>query len=111
MSTSRRASSILRDLAQFGALSNAWTYVAWVHRLAGNPAAAEVALREALAIATAIDDRSLESFVSCRIAEVLVAQQRFDEAESFLAIAERYPIGATETRIAGAHAQDPGRPR
>ncbi len=97
--------TILRDLAQFGSLANGWTYEAWVYRLAGDLPAAEAALREALAIAIEIEDRGLESFVSCRIAEVLVAQERFDEAESFLAVAERYPIGATETRIVGARAR------
>jgi tetratricopeptide (TPR) repeat protein len=95
----------LADFAQLGSLVNTRTYLAWVNRLAGDLPAAEAVLRDALAEAVEIGDQSLVSFVSCRLAEVLVGQERFDEAEGPLAVAERDPIGATETRIAGARAR------
>ena len=50
-------------------------------------------------------DRSLESFLSCRLAEVLVNQHRFDEAVVPLAVAERDPIRPTVSRILGAQAR------
>ena len=97
--------AILGDLAQFGSLVNARTFLAWAHRLAGDLPSAEAVLRQALAEAIEIGDRSLETFVSCRLAEVLVNEGRFDEAETPLAVAERDPVGATETRIVGARAR------
>ncbi len=95
----------LADFGQLGSLVNTRTYLAWVYRLAGDLPAAESVLRQALAEAVEIGDRGLESFVSCRLAEVLVNEDRFDDAEAPLAVAERDPIGATESRIVGARAR------
>ena len=50
----------LADFAQLGSLVNTRTYLAWVHRLAGDLPAAEAVLREALAEALEIGDRGLE---------------------------------------------------
>ncbi len=97
--------AILDELAQVAALVNGRTYLAWVHRLSGDLPAAEAVLRRGLAEAVAVGDRSLESFVSCRLAEVLVNQDRFDEAEAPLAVAERDPIRPTVSRIVGARAR------
>ncbi len=97
--------AILDELAQVGTLVNGRTYLAWVHRLSGDLPAAEAVLRRGLAEAVAVGDRSLESFVSCRLAEVLVNQDRFDEAEGPLAVAERNPIRPTVSRILGAQAR------
>ncbi len=95
----------LGDLAQFGSRDNARTYLAWIHRLAGDLPAAEAVLRETLADAVDLGDRFLELFVSCRLAEVLVNQGRYAEAGDPLVVAERHPVGATESRIVGARAR------
>ena len=79
--------------------------MAWVERLAGDLPAAEAVLRAAVTEAHAVGDRNLAGFVSCRLAEVLVAQGRLAEAAGPLAEAERDPIGATESRIAGIRAR------
>ena len=50
-------------------------------------------------------DQGLHSFVSCRLAEVLVNQGRYGDALAPLAAAERHPVGATRSRIAGARAR------
>ncbi len=97
--------AILDELAQVAALVNGRTYLAWVHRLSGDLPAAEAVLRRGLAEAVAVGDHSLGSFVSCRLAEVLVNQDRFDEAEAPLAVAERDPIRPTVSRILGARAR------
>ena len=51
----------LADFAQLGSLVNTRTYLAWVHRLAGDLPAAEAVLREALAEALEIGDRGLRA--------------------------------------------------
>ncbi len=100
-----RSIATLGALAQFGAQVNALTHKAWVLRLAGDLPGCEAVLRAAVADAAALGDRSLESFASCRLAEAMVNQGRYDEAEAPLAVAERDPIGATDTRIVGARAR------
>ena len=100
-----QAIATLLDLAQFGSAVNARTYLAWTERLAGDLAAAEEILRLAISEADSMGDLGLHSFVSCRLAEVLVNQGRFDEALIPLSAAERNPIGATRSRIAGARAR------
>jgi class 3 adenylate cyclase/tetratricopeptide (TPR) repeat protein len=101
----RQSVAALEDLGQVGSLVNGRTYEAWINRLAGDLPAAEAVLRVGLAEAVAAEDRSLESFVSCRLAEALVNQGRLAEAEVPLAVAERDRHAATETRIVGAHAR------
>ncbi len=101
----RASIATLADLAIVGSLVNARTFLAWTERLAGDLPAAEAILRIALAEADAIGELTLRSFVSCRLAEVLVAQGRLDEAVIPLAEAERDPIGATGTRILGMRAR------
>ena len=93
--------AVLTDLANAPSLVNARTFLAWTERLAGDLPAAEAVLRTALAEADAMGEAGLRSFVSCRLAEVLVAQGRLDDAALPLAEAERDPIGATASRIAG----------
>ena len=100
-----RSIATLGDLAQFSSRGNARTFLAWIHRLAGDLPAAEAVLRETLADAIEIGDQFLESFVSCRLAEVLVNQGRYAEAGDPLAVAERQPVGATKSRIVGARAR------
>src|SRR5262249_50995284 len=81
----------LSDFANGFSLGNARTYRAWIHRLAGEWPAAEAELRVALGEAQAMGDRAFESFVSCRLAEILVAEERYDDAAAALEIAERDP--------------------
>ena len=95
----------LVDLAATSSLVNVRTYKAWIHRLAGEWTAAEAVLRVALAEAEAMGDQAFTSFVSCRLAEVLVAEERYDDAEAALVVAERNPIAATRSRIHGARAR------
>jgi hypothetical protein len=96
---------VLTDLANVPSLVNARTFLAWTERLAGDFPAAEAVLRTALAEADAMGEAALRSFVSCRLAEVLVAEGRLDDAALPLAEAERDPIGATASRIAGMNAR------
>jgi class 3 adenylate cyclase len=100
-----RSIATLGALAQFGAQVNARTHKAWILRLAGDLPGCEAVLRAAVADAVALGDRSLESFASCRLTEALVNQGRYDEAEGPLSVAERDPVGATDTRIVGARAR------
>ena len=95
----------LSDLRNGYSLCNGRTYRAWIHRLAGDFSEAEAELRVALTEARAMEDRGMESFVSCRLAEILVALERYGEAADALTVAERDPIGATRSRIIGARAR------
>ncbi len=93
------------DLANGYSLCNARTYRAWIYRLAGDFPAAEAELRIAMEEAASMEDRQMQSFVSCRLAEILVALERYSEAADALTVAERDPIGATRSRIIGARAR------
>jgi predicted ATPase len=97
--------ALLIDLGAASSLVNVRTYKAWIHRLAGEWPAAEAVLRDALAEADAMGDLGFKSFVSCRLAEVLVAEERYDEAEAALVVAARSPVAATRSRISGAQAR------
>ena len=50
-------------------------------------------------------DRQMVTFASCRLAEILVALERYNDAAEALAVAEQDPIGATQSRIVGARAR------
>lgn len=95
----------LTELGQFGAALNAQTQLAWTYRLAGDLPSAESCLRAAVVEAETSSDLGLATFLSCRLAQVLVEQGRLDEALGPLTVAERNPIGATRSRIAGMRAR------
>ena len=103
--TRTRPSRPWRTCAQVIHAAHVRTYRAWVERIAGDPVAAEAILRTALDEARNAGEAAQESFVACRIAEALVAQGRHDDAAAMLAIAERYPVAATSSRILGAWAR------
>ncbi len=96
---------VLEDLGQIEAMVNARTFVAWVHRLQNDYLAAEAELRRAMDEVATIGDLNFLSFVSSRLAENLVAQGRLAEAARHLTVAERHPIAATASRIAGVRAR------
>jgi class 3 adenylate cyclase/tetratricopeptide (TPR) repeat protein len=106
------ASAIYRDLAQPLGVAEVQLVKYWVARLAGNLTIAEAEVRQAL---DADDvDATINPWASWRLAEVLVAQGRIDEAEEALTESERDPVpvlgprrAAVRMRIHAARG-DPG---
>jgi hypothetical protein len=78
---------------------------AWVHRLLDDPPSAERELRLAHATASASDDRSMLSWVACRLVQVLIEEDRLGEIEPYLAEAERVPSVMNRSRVLGARAR------
>jgi len=96
---------IMLDLANYDRLPYARCFLAKIHRLAGDPTAAEAVLRESLAEAKSVGDLFMVSFVSCELAVILVTQERYDEATVALAEAERSQTSQTRSRISGVRAR------
>ena len=99
------AVATLLDLRQWGYVPHARTDLAWSIKYTGDYRGAEEVLRLALGEAQKQADGHMISFISCRLAEILLAQGRFADAMDPLANAERYPLGATRSRILGARAR------
>ena len=99
------AIATLVELAQWGYVPHARTDLAWILKYAGDHRGAEEVLRLALGEARLQADGHMASFISCRLAEVLLAQGQFEDAVGHLAEAERYPISVTRSRIMGARAR------
>jgi predicted negative regulator of RcsB-dependent stress response len=99
------AIATLIDLRQWGYVPHARTDLAWSVKYTGDFAQAEAILRQALGEARQQADQLMVSFISCRVAEMLVAQGRFDDAKAPLDEAERHPTYATRSRIMGARAR------
>jgi hypothetical protein len=78
---------------------------AWVHRLLDDSLSAERELRLAFSLASRSGDRSMISWVSCRLVQVLIEDDRLEEIEPFLAEAERVPSVMNRTRVLGARAR------
>jgi class 3 adenylate cyclase/tetratricopeptide (TPR) repeat protein len=97
--------ALFGELGQVAAVANARADRSWVHRLCGHPAAAEAELRQALADLEPLGDRTGRSFVSCRLAMVLLEQGRVDEAGPYVDEAETVPIVMNRTRVVGARAR------
>jgi hypothetical protein len=87
------------------AVVNARGDKAWVHRLLDDSSSAERELRLALEIASASGDRSITSWVACRLVQVLIEDDRLGEIEPYLAEAERVPSVMNRSRVLGARAR------
>ena len=99
------AIATLVDLRQWGYVPHARTDLAWSVKYGDGFDEAEAILRQALDEAREQADQHMISFISCRLAEILIAQGRLDDAEDPLAEAERHPSYATRSRIMGARAR------
>jgi class 3 adenylate cyclase/tetratricopeptide (TPR) repeat protein len=77
----------------------------WVERLAGDLAAAEKLLRSGLADVDRMGDRTLHAFAATRLAVVLVATGRFEEATGLIADGESIPSITNRSRVMGAQAR------
>jgi class 3 adenylate cyclase/tetratricopeptide (TPR) repeat protein len=103
---------IYRDLAQPSGVSTARLNTQWVARLAGDLVTAHAELR--LLIDEEGADASIRPWANARLAEVLIAQGRIDEAERALAESERDPVPVLRPRQAASRARidasrgDPG---
>jgi len=97
--------TIFEDLGQPLAEVNSRGDKSWVHRLAGDAAAAETELRAAYEIAQRVGDRTAASWSACRLAQVLIEQGRGDDAGPFIDAAEQVPLVMNRTRVLGARAR------
>jgi class 3 adenylate cyclase/tetratricopeptide (TPR) repeat protein len=103
---------IFRDLAQPSGVATARLNTHWVARLAGDLATAEAELR--LLIDEEGADANIRPWANARLAEILLAQGRIDEAERALAESERDPVPVLRPRQAASRARidasrgDPG---
>ena len=98
--------ALVRDLAELAAVAHTESDLGgWVYRLAGNLPAAEAALRRAHAGAQGIGDPNQGAYVACRMAQLLVAQGRLDEAIPWLEEAETYDVVTNRSRVIGVRAR------
>ncbi|MEA2546199.1 MAG: hypothetical protein QOI09_1472, partial [Chloroflexota bacterium] len=77
----------------------------WVERLLDDLPSAERELRLVVTGASAAGDRTMLSWGSCRLSQVLMEQGRLDEAEPFLEDAERVDMVMNRSRVLGARAR------
>jgi tetratricopeptide (TPR) repeat protein len=97
--------SILREFDRRSEVVVALGDQSWVLRLAGDVDGAERVLREGFSLAVAGRDRTARSWIACRLAQLLVEEDRLAEAEQFVAEAELVPIAMNRTRVVGARAR------
>ncbi|MEA2621309.1 MAG: hypothetical protein QOH61_219 [Chloroflexota bacterium] len=106
--------AIMSDLRQPGGRINCKLDRSWLLRLAGDLPAAEIELRGALVEIDRLGDLTLRSFGASRLAVVLVAQGKLEDAVPFIEEADRIPSVTNRTRMVGARARiraangDPG---
>jgi class 3 adenylate cyclase len=77
----------------------------WVERLGDDLPAAERELRTVVTAAAAAGDRTMLSWGSCRLAQVLMEQGRPDDAEPFVEEAEQVDMVMNRSRVLGARAR------
>jgi tetratricopeptide (TPR) repeat protein len=103
---------IYQDLAQPSGVATARLNTQWVARLAGDLVTAHAELR--LLMDEERGDASIRPWANARLAEILLAQGRIDEAERALAESERDPVPVLRPRQAASRARidasrgDPG---
>jgi predicted negative regulator of RcsB-dependent stress response len=79
--------------------------MSWVERVAGDLDAADRVIRRSLEDIEQLGDQTMVAFAASRLAVVLVAQGRHDEALPFIALGESVPSVTNHSRVIGARAR------